>query len=109
MFTRADPLRISLRRVGTFNPALKTEIRATAVAPLGADGYVPASLLSIFAFEGTLLHNGAADTLDDVLQNVEHRSAGTGGVDTLTSLRDRRTLVEFLRSIDSATPPIPPQ
>ena len=32
------------------------------------------------------VHNGAVDSLDAVLGNVTHRSAGTSGVDTLTSV-----------------------
>ena len=32
------------------------------------------------------IHNGAVDSLDAVLGNVTHRSAGTSGVDTLTSV-----------------------
>ena len=42
------------------------------------------SLLSVFA-GGPYFHSGAAPTLDDVLANVQHRSLGTGGVDTLTN------------------------
>jgi hypothetical protein len=38
-----------------------------------------------------------------VLQNVAHRSAGTGGVDTLTNPADREKLVRFLLSIDKET------
>ena len=96
-----------LRQVGTFDPAFVNEVRANAAAPLGADGFAPASLLSLFAFPETFLHNGAAASLDVVLQNVQHRSAGTGGVDTLTNPADRAKVVRFLRSIDAATVPIP--
>jgi cytochrome c peroxidase len=68
---------------------------------------VPPSLLSIHAFPQTFFHNGAATSLDDVLNNVTHRSAGTGGVDTLTNPSDRAGIVRFLLSIDAATTPIP--
>jgi hypothetical protein len=54
-----------------------------------------------------LLHNGAADSLAAVLNNVTHRSAGTGGVDTLTNATDRQRLVDFLLSIDAGTVPFP--
>ncbi|MBI4468162.1 MAG: hypothetical protein HY650_02450 [Acidobacteria bacterium] len=94
--------------MGTFDPGLKNEVRATAAAPLGADGFAPASLLSIFAFPKTFLHGGAVDSLEAVLANVEHRSAGTGGVDLLDDPDQRRRLVRFLLSIDSRTPPINP-
>jgi len=96
-----------LRRVGTFDPSFFNEVRATAAAPLGADGFNPPSLLSVFAFPQTFFHNGAARSMDEVLNNVTHRSAGTGGVDTLTNAADRAMLVRFLLSIDAATPPIP--
>ncbi len=49
---------------------------------------------------------GAA-SLGDVLNNVTHRSAGAGGVDTLTNAADRVKLERFLRTLDAATPPIP--
>jgi YVTN family beta-propeller protein len=95
-----------LRQVGTFNPAALNEVRQTGAPPLGANGFVPPSLLSLFAFPATFFHGGAATTLDDVLDNVTHRSAGTGGVDTLTSAADRAKVVTFILSIDAATPPI---
>ena len=50
---------------------------------------------------------GSALTLDEVLNSVTHRSAGTEGVDTLSNSDDRQALVGFLKSIDEATPPIP--
>jgi YVTN family beta-propeller protein len=96
-----------LRKVGTFDPAAFNEVRANAAAPLGVDGFVPPSLLSVFAFPRTFFHNGAADSLEAVLANVTHRSAGTGGVDTLSNPADRQQLVEFLLSIDATTVPFP--
>jgi hypothetical protein len=82
-------------------------VRDNAAPPLGADGYVPPSLLSGFAFEGELLHNGVALSFDEVLNNVTHRSAGTGGVDVLSNAADRAKIAEFLRSIDAASVPVP--
>lgn len=96
-----------LRQVGTFDPTAFNEVRQNAGPPLGADGFAPASLLSISAFQGAFFHNGAAPSLDGVLQNVTHRSSGTGGVDTLSNAADRQKVVKFLLSIDAATPPIP--
>ena len=72
-----------------------------------AAGFSPASLLSISAFPQTFLHNGAANSLSAVLDNVTHRSAGTSGVDTLTSPADRAKLVAFITSIDAASPIFP--
>lgn len=96
-----------LRPVGTFDPAAFNEVRANAAAPLGADGFAPPSLLSLFAFPQTFFHNGAVNSLAAVLGNVTHRSAGTGGVDTLTNAADRQQLEEFLLSIDADTVPFP--
>ena len=94
-----------LRQVGTFNSATRNEVRANGMPPLGPDGYVPAPLLSLFAFPQTFFHNGQAESLDQVMNNVIHRSAGTG-LDLLTDPEDRRKLIRFLLSIDGATPPI---
>jgi hypothetical protein len=96
-----------LRSVGTFSNVALNEVRADASAPLGSAGYVPPSLLSVFALPGGFLHNGGAATLDEVLQNVTHRASGTGGVDTLSNPSDRAKIVKFLRSIDAASQPIP--
>jgi hypothetical protein len=101
-----------LCRVGTFDAALFTdghsnEIRANNVANVqarGALGFNVPSLLSVFA-SAPYLHSGAAPTLDAVLENVTHRSAGTAGVDTLANPKDRKEVVRFLQSIDRTTIP----
>lgn len=98
-----------LRKVGTNDPTLKTEVRANATPALGPDGYVPPSLLSISAWPRTFFHNGSADSLEAVMANVTHRSAGTNGTDMLADEGSRRQIIRFLLSIDAATPPIPPQ
>ena len=103
-----------LCRVGTFDPALfadglSNEIRANNVANVqarGAIGFNVPSLISVFA-SAPYQHSGAAPTLDAVLQNVTHRSAGTAGVDTLRNPEDRKELVRFLQSIDRTTTPFP--
>ena len=95
-----------LRNVGTFDPTALNEVRQNAAAPLGANGFVPPSLLSVFAFPQTFFHNGSAGSLDEVMNNVQHRSAGTAGVDTLTNAADRDKLVKFLFSIDAASDPV---
>jgi YVTN family beta-propeller protein len=105
-----------LCRVGTFDPNLfadgvSNEIRANNVANVqarGADGFNIPSLTSVFA-SAPYLHSGAAPTLEAVLDNAVHRSAGTGGVDTLTNADDRRAVVRFLASIDADTVPFPQQ
>jgi YVTN family beta-propeller protein len=93
-----------LRQVGTFDASFFNEVRANAAAPLGANGFVPPSLLSLHAFPQTFLHNGAAGSLAKVLKNVEHRSAGSG-TDTLANAADRAKLEKFLLSIDAKTKP----
>ena len=101
-------IRGELRKAGTFDPSLRNEIRQNAAAPLGADGFVPPSLMSLHAFPQTYFHNGSADTLEAVMNNVEHRSLGKNGTDPLGDPERRRQLVKFLLSIDGNTPPIQP-
>jgi uncharacterized protein (TIGR03437 family) len=103
----AGQLIAEVRQVGTFIATAANEVRANAAAPLGAAGFNPPSLLSLFAFPQTFFHNGSADTLDAVMQNVAHRSAGTG-TDKLQNAGQRAQLIKFLLSIDAATPPIAP-
>lgn len=104
-----------LCRVGTFDPALFTdnvgnEIRANNVMNVqarGELGFNVPSLISVFA-SAPYLHSGAAATLDDVLDNVTHRTAGlSGGFDFLQIPFARELLVEFLKSIDRGTEPFP--
>ncbi len=96
-----------LRDVGTFTTAFFNEVRATGAPPLGAAGFVPGSLLSLHAFPQVFLHNGSANSLKQVVENVAHRSAGTPGADTLSNATKRDQLVKFLRSIDASTAPFP--
>jgi YVTN family beta-propeller protein len=98
-----------LSRVGTFDPAAFNEVLGAGtniVVANGALGFNTPSLLSIGA-GAPYLHSGGAPTLNEVLNNVTHRSAGTSGVDTLTSASDRQALVRFLESIDETTPSFP--
>ena len=97
----------ALRNVDTFDPAAFNEVRQTGAPPLGANGFAPPSLLSAFAFEQGQFHINAAASFDDALDNVTHRSAGTGGVDTLSNPADRDKVAKFLRSIDAASAPVP--
>ena len=94
---------------GTFNAALANELKGGGVAgQLNTDGAngvlginIP-SLLGVFA-GAPFFHSGAAQTLDDVLANVQHRSLGNAGVDTLTNPADRAKLAKFVASIDAST------
>jgi YVTN family beta-propeller protein len=103
-----------LCRVGTFDASLfidgvSNEIRANAAANIqarGALGINVPSLISVFA-SAPYLHSGAAASLDDVLGNVTHRTAGRADhLDFLGVPLFRRLLVQFLTSIDRDTPPI---
>jgi len=103
-----------LCRVGTFDPNLfadgvSNEIRANNAANVqarGALGFNVPSLISVFN-SPPYLHSGAAASLDDVLKNVTHRTAGrVDHADILSSPLLRRFLVQFLTSIDRDTPPI---
>ncbi len=97
-----------LLRVGTFDPTAFNEVRQNGAPSIGADGFVPPSLLSVFAFPQTFFHNGSAASLDQVMAIVAHRSAGTPGNDTLQDPAKRAQLIKFLQSIDASTPPISP-
>jgi hypothetical protein len=81
-------------------------VNANGGPAIGGLGFVPPSLLSVFIASEGLFHNGSAPTLTDVLNNVTHRSAGTGGVDTLANSSDRARVARFLLSIDAATVPV---
>jgi hypothetical protein len=98
-----------LTNVGTFNPDETNEVRANAKPPLGVDGFVPPSLISVF-LNAPFYHNGSAASLDEVLSDkfAAHRAAGTGGIDSLSNPDDRRKLIKFLLSIDGSTEPINP-
>ncbi len=95
-----------LRKVDTFDPTVFNEVTQAGAPSIGADGFVPPSLLSLHAFPQSFLHNGIATLLAQVLANVTHRSAGTAGVDTLTNAADRAKVERFLLSIDQKTPPV---
>ena len=98
----------ALRTVGTFDPTAANEVRDVLSPPaLGADGYVPPSLLGAHAFP-PYLHNGSAPTVLALLDLVPHRSAGTGGVDMLGDRDDREALARFVESIDASTKPVDP-
>lgn len=98
-----------LTPVGTFDPNAFNELKANQTSNVvanGALGFNIPSLISVFA-GAPYFHSGGAPTLNDVLNNVTHRSAGTGGVDTLSNAADRAKVVKFLKSIDSKTPIFP--
>src|SRR5207247_7860956 len=96
-----------LVNVGPFDSGAANELRPSGtdiVTANGALGFNIPSLLSVFA-SAPYLHRGAAQTLDDVLDNVTHRTAGTSGQDVLADANNRRPLVLFLQSMYADTPP----
>jgi YVTN family beta-propeller protein len=106
-----------LRNVGTFAQTDDNEVTSTGAKLLGADGFVPPSLLSIGAFSGAFFHNGSADTLEKALGEnnlstnkfVKHRTAGLpAGTDVLNTPQKRAQLAKFLQSIDLKTEPFAP-
>jgi hypothetical protein len=104
-----------LKNVGTFDPTDFNEVRANAnvngqvPGARGAAGINPPSLLSLFA-TAPYLHSGEAQTLEQVLDNVAHRTAGsrTPTQDVLASPQQRALLVRFLKAIDLGIGFIPP-
>lgn len=105
---QAGQIFTELRPAGTFDATFVNEVRQNAAAPLGAAGFSPPSLLGLHAFPKAYFHNGAAESLDAVMNNVAHRASGTGGVDTLTDANKRRQLIRFIQSIDAASQVIQP-
>lgn len=95
-----------LRIVGTYDPANPGERTANNQQALGALGFNPPSLLSIWAFP-PCLHNGACLTLECVLENKTHRDAG-GAPGVLDDPAARQALALFLFSIDANTEPVRP-
>lgn len=103
----------ALRDVGTFFATNANEVRdnfnpATGLATpaAGSLGYVPPSLTSVFAF-APYLHNGSAQTLEDVMALKPHRTKGLllGQPDPFESPENVRDIVSFLKSIDPTTQP----
>ena len=92
-------------------PVITAGKTAKALDALGFDfnrdglgnGFSPPSLLSIFSHP-PYLHNGACETLDCVLTDKTHRSAGTGH-DILSDPKSQELVVDFLKSIDVHTTP----
>jgi YVTN family beta-propeller protein len=98
-----------LVNVKSFSPNAFNEVRGvgtTIVTAHGALGFNVPSLLSVFA-EAPYLHSGTAQTLELILRSVPHRSAGTGGVDTLANAADQAKVIKFLKSIDAKTATFP--
>ena len=99
-----------LEGVATFDPTAFNEVKAqagtqtTIVTASGLFGFNVPSLLSVVA-GAPYLHSGSAQTLDEVLTNVDHRRAGIYPVDTLADPVARAKLVQFLKSIDAKTQP----
>jgi hypothetical protein len=103
-----------LEPVGTFDPAAFNEIKsgsgaagqAALVMASGTLGINTPSLLSVFA-GAPYFHSGSCPTLECVLDNVTHRSAGTAGTDVLDTPLERKLVELFLGSIDADTPTFP--
>lgn len=90
---------VFLNDVGTFNAASPIEIRNNATLAAGGAGFNSPSLLGVGS-TGPYLHNGAAQTLDDVFSI--HRIGGVT-LGTIFSDQEQADLVSFLRTIDGRT------
>ncbi|HEY3242721.1 MAG TPA: beta-propeller fold lactonase family protein [Phycisphaerae bacterium] len=90
--------------VGTFNAADPKEIRGAGMQGTGAAGgagFNAPSLLSI-TYHAPYLHNGAAQTLEDVL-DVHLITPGGMPISTALNASQQSDLLTFVRSIDSRT------
>jgi hypothetical protein len=98
-----------LRSVGTFDANRFNEVKANAnvngTVPVanGALGISPPSLLGVAA-TAPYFYSGEAQTLEQVLDHVPHRTAGQPVADLLTVPVNRALMVKFLKSIDSTKP-----
>jgi hypothetical protein len=86
----ASEVKEALHDVGTYNPELDI---------LGKDGFDIPTLLGLHA-TAPYLHDGSAETLEEVLENARHVGSALG-------LEARRDLEAFLRGLDGETPPFP--
>jgi mono/diheme cytochrome c family protein len=97
----------NIRNVGTFAAAGGAdELRANATPAQGRSGFNPPSLLGL-AVGAPYLHNGAAETLDELLDPsgpfAQHLRAGNPNF--VPTAQDRAALLAFLLSIDEAATP----
>lgn len=68
------------------------------------NGFSPQSLLGIYAVQ-PYMHNGACETLECVVGDVDHRTANGTIPDVLDTAAKRAKVVRFLESIDVHTKP----
>ena len=100
-----------LDNVGTFNAADALQIRgagavggqvAQGFAPFGAAGFNTPSLLG-FAFSGPWLHDGSAETVEEVF--AKHKLPDGRTIEaTVIDPFNRESLKQFVLSIDDQTP-----
>jgi hypothetical protein len=104
-----------LLNVNTFNATGRSnELRVNsadpgqAIAPLGPNGFDIPSLLSV-AETAPYYYSGLAQTLDQVLDGSQDGNGSPAGTrhHFVADPTKRADLVQFLRSIDPATPPFP--
>jgi len=94
-------------------PAVATNTLQAAQDALGIDynndgrggGFNVPSLLGLFNLP-PYLHNGAAESLAQVVEDVKHRTANNTLPDVLTNPADRARLVSFLESLGDTTLPV---
>lgn len=97
-----------LRDVGTFRATDRNEIKQNGTAAAGALGFNPPSLLGVAGL-APYLHNGSAQTLEDVMKLKSHRTSGLapGATDPINDATKLADLLRFLESIDAGTTPFP--
>ncbi len=90
-----------LEEVGTFSLINPLEIRQNGITAFGAAGFVPPPLLSI-RYHAPYLHNGAAQSLNDVFPRHD---LGAGTIASVLTIPEQQDLLLFLNSIDGRTAP----
>jgi hypothetical protein len=102
----------SSKRIPGYPPIGGIETDTNGAKALGFDyngdgkgsGFSPYSILGAYNAP-PYFHNGACETLECVLADANHRNAGQGKSGGLEFReRERRALVQFLKSLDATTP-----
>jgi hypothetical protein len=95
-----------LRDVGTFFATAPNELKANGTTARRRAGLQPAVAAGHFAL-APYLHNGSAQTLDDVMKLKKHRTSGlaAGAPDPFDDAAKLADIVQFLQSIDTSTAP----
>ena len=112
-FGAGNPLGANIGAPEVATAGLVNGVAQKAPVALGLDhngdgkgtGFNVPSLLGINAVP-PYMHNGACETLACVVSDMKHRTANGKRPDGAATAQAQALIVEYLRSIDAATPPL---